>query len=155
MSDLFGSTAFDVSIKLLAVLALIYGIAVILKRYTLGPGKGPIGIVRVLDATALGARKTIYVVEIGDRVLVLGATDANINALAEISDPDTVSDLISRAKPGWIGFRRQLELSMNRGGANPIGFSLQEPVGRLAQTVARLRGTGSSHEGPTAWGGKP
>ena len=50
--------------------------------------------VRVLSQTPLGARGAVYLLQCGQRVLVIGASSTQITTLAEIIDPDEIDDLL-------------------------------------------------------------
>jgi flagellar protein FliO/FliZ len=92
--------AFDVGVKLVAVIALIYVLSAFSKRYLLRISPDAPGNLRVVEARPLGPKKTLYLVEIGGRMLVLGATESTINNLAEFSDPEVVAQLRSQPQEG-------------------------------------------------------
>ena len=78
----------------IGVVALLGGAVFLLRKYGrtsrfLGGG-GPI---RVLGRRTVGARQEILLVEVGTRVLVVGATRDRLAALGEISSPDEVAVL--------------------------------------------------------------
>jgi flagellar protein FliO/FliZ len=61
--------------------------------------------IRVLNSMHLGPRKTIQVVEVGKKLLVLGVGHEEINCLAEITDPaevDEIRRLSSTAFPNLL-----------------------------------------------------
>ena len=79
--DLAGS-AWQMLFGLAAVLALLFGLLWLLKRGGLNRGGGAGGL-RVLGAAAVGARERVVMVQVADRVLVLGVAPGRVNALSE------------------------------------------------------------------------
>jgi flagellar biogenesis protein FliO len=85
----------DLSLKLIAVLALAYGSLVVLRRLGIG-GAGSAGShgpststegLRVLSTVALAPNRSIHVVRAPDgKTLLLGATPGQVNLLAELGD---------------------------------------------------------------------
>ncbi|HEX7898139.1 MAG TPA: flagellar biosynthetic protein FliO [Planctomycetota bacterium] len=78
----------------IGVVALLGGAVWLLRKYGktsrfLGGG-GPI---RVLGRKSVGARQEILLIEVGPRVLVVGATRDRLSALGEIANPDEVAVL--------------------------------------------------------------
>ena len=66
------------------VVILAWGMVWLLRRSSLGQQFGGVGsAVRVVERTFLGPKRAVYLVEIGDRTLALGVTEANIALLAE------------------------------------------------------------------------
>jgi flagellar biosynthetic protein FliO len=82
--------AMDLVLKLGAVLALAYVSLAALKRYTSGSVSQRGSLLEVLDSTTLGPNRSVYVVRAGEKRLVLGVTQNQITALAEL-DPDEPS----------------------------------------------------------------
>ena len=83
--------AADVLVKLIGVLALIYGSAWALKtnaasgRWSAGQTRP----LRQLDSISLGRERAIHVVQAGSRTLVIGATATQISILSELGADDT------------------------------------------------------------------
>jgi flagellar biogenesis protein FliO len=85
----------DLSLKLVAVLALAYGSLVVLKRLGIGgagSGTSPahttsIEGLRVMSTLALAPNRSIHVVRAPDgKTLLLGATPGQVNLIAELGD---------------------------------------------------------------------
>jgi flagellar protein FliO/FliZ len=76
--------ALDLMLKLGAVLALAYVSLAALKRYTAGSVSQRGTLLDVLDSKSLGPNRSVYVVRAGDKRLVLGVTQHQITALAEL-----------------------------------------------------------------------
>jgi flagellar biosynthetic protein FliO len=76
--------ALDLIVKLGAVLALAYVSMAALKRYTAGSASQRGTLLEVLDSTTLGPHRSVYVVRAGEKRLVLGVTQHQITALAEL-----------------------------------------------------------------------
>lgn len=76
----------DMSIKLAAVILLIYACAWGLRALGNGPrfAARPRPL-RLVDTLALGDRRAIHVVRVGDRALIVGATPQQITPLGELT----------------------------------------------------------------------
>jgi flagellar protein FliO/FliZ len=76
------SSLFSTTLALLFVLALLVGLAWLLKRF--GPRNfgGGNNTVRLVGALNVGARERILVVEVGEQWIVVGASPGRMNALA-------------------------------------------------------------------------
>lgn len=129
---------FDLVAKLLVVLALIYATATVARRYLLKVPSGPRGLLRVLDTSLIGPKKNVYVVEIGGRVLVIGATESAMSTLTQFDDAETVASLVASARPSGVGFQRYLEASLSRR-TDPVAVTATQPLDLLAQAATRLR----------------
>src|SRR4030043_97942 len=77
---------FRMMLSVLLVLALgvaaIYISRKVLPRITNLPGKE----IRVIETVHLGQRKTIHLLKIGSRLLLVGSTNENITKLADVTD---------------------------------------------------------------------
>lgn len=91
--------ALDLVLKLGAVLALAYVSLAALKRYTSGTVSQRGSLLEVLDSTTLGPNRAVYVVRAGQKRLVLGVTQHQITALAELDAAPPPDDAASAA-PG-------------------------------------------------------
>ena len=80
--------AMDLVLKLGAVLALAYVSLAALKRYTSSAVSQRGTLLEVLDSTTLGPNRGVYVVRAGEKRLVLGVTQNQITALAELDADD-------------------------------------------------------------------
>ena len=130
---------FDLVVKLGLVIGLIYVVMWLLRTY-LG-GKRPLirstGRLDVLEASALAPGRSLYLVEVADRVLVLGATSGSLSTLAEITDPGAIEMLKKRAadQDGPPPFAEQLE-AITR---SLPGTFLQDKVGELRTLAERFK----------------
>lgn len=76
-----------VFVKLVAVLLLFVGGAVILRRWQSGRhGGGPTRQLRVVESVRLSPRQALHLVEVGNRRLLIGATDQTIAFLSAVED---------------------------------------------------------------------
>lgn len=99
---------------LLLAFAVVIGLAYFTSRI-LGQklGQGAASNSRVLTTVPLGTNRTLQVVEIAGKVLLLGVTEQNITLLQEISDPEEITKL-RNAPSSFAGsafdqvFQRQL-----------------------------------------------
>ncbi len=96
MTDVW-STLLRLGVALVVVLPLAYVAARLYSKQTIGRvGRA----LHVLDVRALGPNRGIYLVEVGDRILVLGVTAHHVNVLAELTDPDVIERVKEDAKGG-------------------------------------------------------
>lgn len=71
-------------------------------------------IVRLLEVTSLGTGRSLCVVELpGKRLLVLGVTAQQIRVLAELTDPDLIDEALrtrsAGESAGFAGLLRRIE----------------------------------------------
>jgi flagellar protein FliO/FliZ len=79
----FPGAAVDVTLKLVAVLALAYVTLMLVKRYSLGPTLGKrSSALQVVESTTLAPNRAIYLVNVEGRRLLLGVTASQITTLA-------------------------------------------------------------------------
>lgn len=76
----------EVTVALLAIIVLIYGVAWFIKRNrNLMPANGfPM---KTLGVLPMGVKEKILLVEVGDKQILLGMTSQNINTLAIFDEP--------------------------------------------------------------------
>lgn len=79
---------FDVVIKLGLVLALVYAAMLSLRWLKKGKHQHLTGgaTINVLETTGLAPGRSLHLVVVGDKTLLLGATDTHISLLAELPD---------------------------------------------------------------------
>ena len=76
--------------KLGLVLALIYAVLWVAKRLTrVQVGRDP-GQLRVVETVGLGPNRSLHLVQVGGRLLLVGATAQEITALADLTGVDAV-----------------------------------------------------------------
>jgi flagellar biosynthetic protein FliO len=74
---------------LAAVLSLIFILMWLAKKLNLARALGEGGQRgwRVLSSRALGPRRQVYLLEVGSKLLVIGATEKSLTTLTEVHDP--------------------------------------------------------------------
>lgn len=87
--------------KLAIVLGLIYLTVLGLRFFS---NKGRVGLpgsgaINVLEKTALAQNRELYLIDVADKVLLLGATANNISVLSEITDEEAIEELRTRPQP--------------------------------------------------------
>ncbi|HJN93067.1 MAG TPA: flagellar biosynthetic protein FliO [Dehalococcoidia bacterium] len=81
--------------RLALVVAIIWASIYVLRRFATRSQKvqSESGALKVLETVGLASDRLVYLLEAGDRVLVVGSTPNHIALLAELDDPDIVSSL--------------------------------------------------------------
>lgn len=130
----------DLLLRLAAVAALIYAAVWMLRRWMRGRG-GPSsagGQVRVLETIGLAQNRLLYIVDVGEKVLLLGATPQQLALITEFTDAETVSTF---RQASTIGRR-----------AAPFGEHLRTFTSRfgLTQPLSWQRPVPPAHEAPMA-----
>lgn len=82
---------------LLLVVALAYGAARLLKRVGFGK-QSPSHYIQQLDYLALGPKRGIAIVQVVDKTLCLGVTDARIDLLCELDGEAITARAIDSAR---------------------------------------------------------
>jgi len=115
----FWLLAFKTLVLLGVIILLIYAVLYLLRRFvyrsTLVKSKKAI---KILDTIPLVQKKTICIVKIVDRILVLGISEASVNTLTVINTPDEIqqweSELATKTVAGTGGFANQLNNLLKR-----------------------------------------
>lgn len=92
-----GGDATRILLSLGAVLALIFGLRFVGKRYfTNTTGSRSSHAVRVLTRTVIGPRQNVILLQVGKRIIVVGDCGAQMSALSQITDPDEAASLLGQ-----------------------------------------------------------
>lgn len=102
-------------VTLLAVVAV--AIAVLFGAKRLGVGR-PHGPMRLLGRMPLDARRVVYLVRVGEQILILGASEAGLSKLGELEPREldegespapvtSFTDILARLRGGSTGSRRE------------------------------------------------
>ncbi len=109
------STTVELFVYLGLILVLLAGCAMIFKR--IFPSTKRMfnsDSMEVLGRTYLSSKQFVCLVRIGPRMLVLGCTPENVNALSEISDPEELTALEGQIKQATTGSATQTFLQIFR-----------------------------------------
>ncbi len=127
-----------------AVVALLLAAFVLFKRFARNSrffsGSGPI---RLLARKALGGRHDLFLVEVGPRILLLGASRDRLGTLGEFSEPDELArlraDLPGRAEGTFReSFRETLREGIRaeeRPAPEGVYASISEELAEIGRTV--------------------
>lgn len=63
-------------------------------------GTRPGRAMRIVDALALGPGRSVYVVEVGTRLLVIGVSGQQMQTLACLDDPEEIAQVLRQARGG-------------------------------------------------------
>lgn len=83
---------------LVVILPLVYGVTYLYSRRMTAGRSGR--ALKVIDAVHLGPNRSIVLLEVAGRVLVIGVTPHHIATLAEVTDPEVVRGLVQGQGPG-------------------------------------------------------
>ena len=79
-------------LSVLAVIALLWGVVQILKKFSPGGvGSAGTGNIRVLDRAYIAPKKSIVVVQVGSKALALGVSDQQMTNLADLDLEETLA----------------------------------------------------------------
>ena len=94
------NSAWPYFLRMLLTLALVIGAIWLVFRLIRRAGKPKASqddFVRVLASTALGAGKWMYVVSLGTKAFLVGATDSSINLIHEVEDTELIDEMKLRS----------------------------------------------------------
>lgn len=130
----------DVAFKLLIVLGLFFLAVRLLKPLASGASAGaPQGLVNVLGTMALGPQRQLYLLEVGDKVILVGATSQQLSALGEITDPDVVERMRAAQRAASVPFAEQLSGLMEQWAPRLLREQLHEGQGTVRARLAEWR----------------
>lgn len=103
----YGGYIVQTFVTLLAVCAIAFAILYGARRLGIGRPRGPISLVGQLP---LDARRSIYLVKVGEQVIVVGASEAGFTKLGEIA----AADVPAEAEPAPAAFAEILARVMGK-----------------------------------------
>ncbi len=136
----------QVFFALIIVIGVIWALSMLMKRLVTVRGlAGSADCLRILYTLSLSPTRTLYLVRLGDRVLLIGAGEGGLRTLAEIDDPSEVSNLLKELEfKGNFDLNPFKERLQSLVGADESDFSIDEDLGvrqrRIQSTLDRLRG---------------
>ncbi len=122
-----GQDWFNLGLRLGLVLLVIWAAIVAMRWYVRrmnGEGGGSGRQLRIVETRSLGPNRSLHLVRIGDRAVLIGVTAERINHLLAIDDPEEVERLT-----------RAVEVVEPGGGA-----TLSSMVGNLSSLIGAFRG---------------
>lgn len=95
-----GSMIFKGLFSLVIVFALIIGFALFLKKFVYNRNGFHVsgGLVKVVSTTFIGPKKSIHLIKVMDKILVVGVTDTQMQTLAEFKEGDIPNSLVENRK---------------------------------------------------------
>ncbi|RCK75269.1 MAG: hypothetical protein OZSIB_4353 [Candidatus Ozemobacter sibiricus] len=124
------ATTLRILTSLAFVIALVFGLSWLLQRR--GPlGGQPIG--RVLGILPLDGHRSVYVVDILGKVLMLGVADHGVTLLGEVTDKLVIDELrLAARQPGLPGLEKLFKF-LHRGDRPPAEEAQPSPMQSLAE----------------------
>ncbi len=108
--DAPGDLLWDLIIKTALVLAILYGVLWLVKRYYGRAGSTPRGAgIVVMQSTQLAPGRALHLVSVGSRVLLLGATSQQVSLLADLDPADLEAEAGEPGVEGGHPFDRYLD----------------------------------------------
>lgn len=90
-------------IKALGLVLIVIIVGIFLLRKKLGMKTGLTGrkrYIHVVESVSLGAKKSVHLIKVPGKVLLIGVTNERIQSLSEITEKDIVDSIVSESKSG-------------------------------------------------------
>lgn len=127
---------FGLGIRLALVIGVIWvavrGMRWYVRRMNL-PGRGGGAALEVLETHALGPNRSLHLVRLGDRAVLIGATPERITQLLTVDDPEELHRLVDRPEPDTT------RVSTRSGAALPAARSVLSVVAALRLGLTAMR----------------
>jgi flagellar biogenesis protein FliO len=146
------SDYFRVFIGMAVVIGVIWGLSLVMKRLVIAKGLvGSTECLKILYTLSLTPGRTLYLVRLVDRVLLIGAGEGGIRTLTEITDPEEVSAILKelefKGNFDLNPFRERLKNLMNNGEQDaPPDEDLESVQRKMKGTLDRLKNTGDNNK---------
>ena len=99
---------------LFILIAVVYAGVVIIKKFGHGKVNKKGDIISIAGSTYLGPKKSIFLVDIHDKRLVLGVTDTSIQLLTQFDRPEQDAVVEKTGQPGSAAFSSLLNNFMRK-----------------------------------------
>jgi flagellar biogenesis protein FliO len=153
------SWALRTAMALGVVIAVVYVVRIALRRLhgVSGASSSRSSVVEVLTRCAVGPRTHVLLLRINKRIIVAGQTQAGLNTLAEVDDPDEVAGVLASveaSRPASIssGFNKLLRQfdrghqmpSPDEGGADDAEHLVDRARSDVSSLIGRIRSHGQT-----------
>lgn len=101
------SSVLSIFLSLLLIVAIIFSLAYIMRRFNVTPGSS--GQLKVVASLSAGARERIMVLQVGDEQHLIGVTTQSINHLSKLDKP---LEPQSGGSTGGSAFKQKLVQAM-------------------------------------------
>ena len=108
-SGTYGELLVTSLLVLVVVCVLAFVVVKLARRFLAGP-RGQPGVMDVIARVALEPRRSLYVVEVGGKTLLVGTSEMGLSVLTEL-DPDKVR---VAAAPTRVGFVEMVQAAIER-----------------------------------------
>jgi|SRR5450830_1009944 len=98
---------FTMLLGLVAVLALMVGIAWVFKRSGLAPNANGNAVAKVIGGVSVGTRERVMVIEVADQWIVIGVAPGRVNTLATMPRQEHVAASASGTSPNFASWLKQ------------------------------------------------
>ena len=153
-SQTLGPSASDyirIFVGLAVVLLIVWGFSVILKRFVTIRGlASSTESLKLLYTQSLSPTRALYLVRLGDRILLIGGGEGGLRTLAEITEPSEVSAILKE-----LEFKGNFEMNPFKerlrklvGGDVIVDYDeeMEESRRKIKRSMERLRGSKGAGE---------
>src|SRR5450830_116177 len=98
---------FTMLLGLIAVLALMVGIAWLFKRSGLAPNTNGNAVAKIIGGVSVGTRERVMVIEVADQWIVVGVAPGRVNTLATMPRQEHVAAPASTASANFASWLKQ------------------------------------------------
>lgn len=77
-----------VFLKMLLVILLIVGLAIVARRWMINPGMTHSKQLKIVETLSLNPKRAVHVIQWNEQIFLVGATDQNITLLSELDPAD-------------------------------------------------------------------
>ena len=112
-----GGSVFTMLFGLIAVLALMAGVAWLFKRFGLTQNLSGNAAAKIIGGVSVGTRERVMVIEVGDQWIVVGVAPGRVNALATMPRQEHVA--AQPAKANGPVFSSWLKQTMDKRNSGP------------------------------------
>lgn len=114
-----GGSIFTMLFGLVAVLAVMAGIAWLLKRFGLSQNLSGNAAAKVVGGVSVGSRERVMVIEVGEQWIVVGVAPGRVNALATLPRQELTAQQSSQASaPAFATWLKHTMDKRNGGAGN-------------------------------------
>ncbi|MCA9846891.1 MAG: flagellar biosynthetic protein FliO, partial [Dehalococcoidia bacterium] len=131
----------NLGVRLALVVAVIWGAVYAMRWYVRrmnrGGGRGSLRALEVLETHALGPNRTLHLVRLGDRAVLVGATQERITQLLTVDDPDEFKRLTETPEDDEMPATPRVAGAMSL--ISSLGSGLRAMRTRQAEMNARIK----------------